>query len=106
MLTFIAGQGVELDADELSGARRRALLVLAAGGDPHRRLELDDRAVMVLADDLDTPTRRAQLAHGLDEMRPQTSGLRRLTETLEHLLGDEDLAWRAYAAALLAEELD
>jgi hypothetical protein len=106
MLAFIAGQRVELDADELSGARRRALLVLAAGGDPHRRLELDDRAVTALADDLDTPTRRAQLAHGLDELRPQTSSLPRLAATLERLLGDDDLAWCAYAAALLAEELD
>jgi hypothetical protein len=105
MLAYVAGQDVELDADELAGARRRALLVLAAGGDPHRRLELDDSAVAVLAGDLDGPSRRAQLAHGLNELRVQTAGFPRLAAALERLCADADLAWRTYAAALLAEEL-
>jgi len=105
MLAYVAGQDVELDADELAGARRRAMLLLASGGDPHRALELDCRAVTALADDVDTPSRRAQLTHGLEELRLQTFGLPRLAAALERLLGDADLAWRAYAAALLAEEL-
>jgi hypothetical protein len=61
--------------------------------------------VTALADDVDTPSRRVQLAHGLDELRAQTAGLPRLASTLERLLDNPDLAWRAYAAALLAEEL-
>jgi hypothetical protein len=105
MLAYVAGQDVELDIDELAGARRRAFLVLAAGGDPHRRLDLDDRAVTVLADDLDAPSRRTQLAHGLNELHVHTTGLPRFAAGLERLSGDADLAWRAYAAALLAEEL-
>jgi len=105
MLAYVAGQDVELEADELAGARRRAMLLLAAGGDPHRALELDCRAVTALADDVDTPSRRAQLAHGLEELRPEMSGLPRLAAALVRLLGNADLAWRAYAAALLAEEL-
>jgi len=105
MLAYVAGQDVELEADELAGARRRAMLLLAAGGDPHRALELDCRAVTALADDVDMPSRRAQLAHGLEELRPEMSGLPRLAAALVRLLGNADLAWRAYAAALLAEEL-
>src|SRR5581483_1249177 len=31
VLAYLAGQAVELDADELNGARRRALLLVAAG---------------------------------------------------------------------------
>ena len=45
MLAYLAGQAIELDAEELNGARRRALLLVAAGGDPHRELDVDDRAV-------------------------------------------------------------
>jgi hypothetical protein len=105
MLAYVAGQDVELDLDELAGARRRALLLLASGGDPHRELELDGRAVTALADDVDTPSRRAQLAHGLEELRARTAGLSRPAAALERLLANADLAWRAYAAALLAEEL-
>ena len=32
---------LSIDQGELNGARRRAMFVLAAGGDPHRELELD-----------------------------------------------------------------
>ena len=52
VLAYLAGQAVELDDEELNGARRRALLLVAAGGDPHRDLEVDDRAVKALAADL------------------------------------------------------
>jgi len=44
-LAWVAVQGVDLDAEELAAARRRALLVLASGGDPRRDLEPDSRAV-------------------------------------------------------------
>jgi len=81
------------------------MLLLAAGGDPHRELELDGRAVAAVANDVDTPSRRVQLAHGLEELRAQSAGLRLLAAALERLLGNPDLAWRAYAAALVAEDL-
>ena len=57
-LAYVAGQQVELDSDELNGALRRAILLLATGGDPQRELALDSRAVVALADELDAETRR------------------------------------------------
>ena len=36
VLAYLAGQEVELPDEELNGARRRAMLLVAAGGDPHR----------------------------------------------------------------------
>jgi hypothetical protein len=36
VLAYLAGAAVEIDESELNGARRRALLIVAAGGDPHR----------------------------------------------------------------------
>src|SRR5438093_12195624 len=66
---FLAARRVNLDEDELRGALRRALLLLATGGDPRRGLELDSRAVMALADDLDAPGPRAELAAALLDLR-------------------------------------
>ena len=57
LLCFIAGQSVELDEAERNAALRRAELLLAAGGDPRRPLELYGRAVTALADDLDDAAR-------------------------------------------------
>src|SRR5579884_3739632 len=62
VLAYLAGRAVDLDPGELNGARRRALLLVAAGGDPHRELEVDDRAVKALAADLYTDERRVQRA--------------------------------------------
>ena len=81
------------------------MLLLAAGGDPRRPLELDGRAVTALAAELDTPERRAALIRGLEELRADAAGLVQTEAALEALLGNADLAWRAYAAGLLGEEL-
>src|SRR5580765_478021 len=54
VLAYVAGVSVEIDASELNGARRRALLLVAAGGDPHRELDVDDRSVKAIAADLYT----------------------------------------------------
>src|SRR3978361_2073405 len=68
VLAYIAGQGVEIDEADLNGGRRRALLLVAAGGDPHRELDVDDRAVKALAIDLYTDERRAQLGRSVDAL--------------------------------------
>ena len=81
------------------------MLLLAAGGDPHRALELDGRAVTALAAELDGPERRTALARGLEAVRADAAGLPTVEAALDLLLGDADLAWRAYAAGLLGEEL-
>jgi hypothetical protein len=104
-LILVAGQGVELADDEVSGARRRAVQLLAAGGDPHRELDVDGRAVTALANDLDSPERRAALAHGLAALRSTVDGLPELSIRLARLEADDDLAWRWFACTLLAEEL-
>lgn len=105
MLCFFAGRGVAVDEAELNGAVRRAELLLAAGGDPHRPLDPFGRAVAALADDLDGPDRRAALRRGLEALRAEVAELRGARESLGLLLGDPDLAWRAYATSLLAEAL-
>jgi hypothetical protein len=84
---------------------RRAVLLLAAGGDPRRGLELDGRAVTALAAELDRPERRTGLARGLTALRAEAEGLPRTAAALDRLLGDAELAWRAFAAGVLGEEL-
>jgi len=105
MLALVARERVSLPEDQLRPALRRALLVLAAGGDPHRELELDGRGVTGFADDLDSPARRAELEGSLRALREQAEGLPRASFLLDALLEDADLAWRSLAVALLAEEL-
>jgi hypothetical protein len=105
MLCFLAGRAVEVGEDELNAAVRRAELLLAAGGDPRRRLDPFGRASTALADDLDTPERRAQLRVGLESLRGEVAGLRGARESLALLLSDADLAWKVYATSLLAEAL-
>ena len=106
LLAFVAGGQVEVPEDELRPARRRAMLVLAAGGDPHRELEIDSRAVLVLARDLDSPERRQALREGLSGLRTEAGGLRQVSRVLDELEADADVAWRAFACSLLAEELE
>ncbi len=105
VLAYVAGRSVELDPAELQGARRRALLLLAAGGDPRRELGVDDRAVKALAADLYDDDRRAQLGHAVDELVLRVRGLPRAREAALFLAGDVELAWRLFALGLLAEEL-
>jgi len=105
-LAFLAGAELELDEAELNASRRRALFLLAAGGDPRSGLDVDGRAVTTLADELDEPSRRAELARALEAFRPHAAGLTRVAGALDSLLADDRLAWRAFACALLADELD
>jgi hypothetical protein len=96
---------VELDHTRVHGARRRALLILAAGGDPLRELDVNGRAVRTLADELDAPERRAELRGALEDLRRAAANLPRVAAALDRLIADDDLAWRFLAAALLADEL-
>jgi hypothetical protein len=105
VLAYLAGQAIEIPAEELNSARRRALLLAAAGGDPHRELGVDDRAVKALATDLYSDERGAQLRQGLDEVVVRVRDLPVAREGALFLATDSDLAWRVYAMALLAEEL-
>jgi hypothetical protein len=105
VLASVAGRGVHVDADEAHGAARRALLLLSAGGDPERGLDLHGRAVTALADDLRTVDRQLALEEGVRQLRVQAAGLAHVSEALHALTDTPDVAWRAYAAGLLAEEL-
>jgi hypothetical protein len=105
MLALVARDSVDLEAGKLAAAIRRALLVLASGGDLHRELSLDDRAVTGLAADLDDPDRRAELEAALRALRATADELPESATALDSLLSDGDRAWRALAAALLADEL-
>jgi hypothetical protein len=105
-LCFLAGQRVEIDAGERSAALRRTELLLAAGGDPRRTPELDGRAVRALASDLDAPDRREALRSALEELADGVEELPGVSEALQALLADGDLAWHAFALGLLAERDD
>lgn len=105
LLCFLAGRSVTLDETELNAALRRSELLLAAGGDPLRRLELYGRAVTALARDLDDPALRAELAAGLAALTPKVEGLHGASEALRLLDRDDGLAWQCYAMALLAEAI-
>jgi hypothetical protein len=105
-LALVAGRNLVIDAAQLQPALRRSMLLLASGGDPHRELALDGRAVTALAAELDFPERRAEISRGLDALRAEATGLAGVSPALEELLLDASLAWRAYACALLADELE
>jgi hypothetical protein len=105
VLAYLAGQAVELDEGELNGARRRSLLLVAAGGDPHRELDVDDRAVKALAADLYTEERRDELARAIDALVLRVRDLAVARDAAIFLAGDVDLAWRLFMLALLAEEI-
>jgi hypothetical protein len=106
VLAYVAGQQVELPEAELREARRRALLLLAAGGDPRRELDVDQRAVKALAVELFTEERRARLGAAIDDLVLLARELPRVREAALYLAREVDLAWRLFALGLLAEELD
>ena len=103
VLCWLVRDDVPMDEAELNGARRRAMFVLAAGGDPHRDADLDSVAAERLADELDTPGRRTHLATALEEL--PADDLPAVTAAMESLRADPELAWRSFALSLLADEL-
>ena len=94
---YLAGLNVPIDEEERNAAVRRALLVFAAGGNVRRDPALEDAAVLELAADLDEPRRRSALGAALEQLDATPEVLR--------LRDDPELAWRAFACALLADAL-
>jgi hypothetical protein len=105
VLASVAGRDVHVAPAEARGAARRALVLLGAGGDPSRGLDLHGRAVTAMADDLRTVDRQLALEDGIRQLRVEASGLPHVSEAVHALAETPDVAWRAYAASLLAEEL-
>jgi hypothetical protein len=105
VLAAVAGEDVAVDEDEVHGASRRALYLLAAGGDPERGLDLNGRAVTALADELRTVDRQLALENGISELRAQAKGLPHVSEAVHALADAPDVAWRAFACSLLAVQL-
>jgi hypothetical protein len=102
-LAWLVAGSVPIEQEELNAARRRAMFVLAAGGDPHRELDLNSVAAERLAGELDAPERRRALAQALAEL--ETAGLPNVSAAVTALLAEPDLAWRSFGLALLADEL-
>ena len=71
--------------------------MFASGGDLHREPTLDDPAVLELARDVDSRDRRAALTVAIGRLEADP----RLVERLQ----DPELAWHAFACALLADAL-
>ena len=103
VLCWLVREDVAIAEAELNGARRRAMFVLAAGGDPHRDLGPESIAAERLAAELDTPERRRQLAGALGDLPAEE--LPSVTAAVESLRADPDLAWRCFALSLLADEI-
>jgi hypothetical protein len=102
-LAWLVRESVSFDESQLQAARRRAMLVLAAGGDPHRDLGLGSVAAERLAEELDTPERRHELDAALAAL--DTTGLDRVAAAVLALRADPETAWRTLALALLADEI-
>jgi hypothetical protein len=102
-LAWLVAGSVPIEEQDLKAARRRAMFVLAAGGDPHRELDLNSVAAERLAGELDAPERRRALAQALAEL--ETAGLPNVSAAVSALLAEPDLAWRSFGLALLADEL-
>jgi len=100
-LAWLAGQDVGLDEEEVRATLRRAQLLLAAGGDPRREVDLDSRAVASVAADLDDPVARGRFEDALSALATEAEGMASVASALAQLRAQPDLAWRCYAGALL-----
>src|SRR5439155_17276077 len=68
LLCWLVQEDVAIPEAEPNASRRRAMFVLAAGGDPHRELDLGSVAAERLATEIETPEPRAALAAALDAL--------------------------------------
>ncbi|MGZ8716207.1 MAG: hypothetical protein ACXWYO_03765, partial [Gaiellaceae bacterium] len=90
VLTWLVLGDIDIDETERKAALRRAMLVLAAGGDPHREIDHDSVAVARLADELDTPERRGSVAAALAGLAAEAAELTIVSEALGTLQGEPD----------------
>jgi hypothetical protein len=102
-LVWLVLDELPIPAEDLNATRRRAMFVLAAGGDPHRELDLNTVAAERLADELDSPDRRKALHTALSAL--DTDGLSAVAAGVSALLAEPELAWRCLGLAVLADEL-
>src|ERR1700688_1046383 len=70
VLVWLVAGNLGIAESDLNAARRRAMFVLAAGGDPHRELDHDSVAAERLAPEPDTPGRPPPLARALGRAPP------------------------------------
>ena len=106
VLATVGGRDVHVDDGR--GARCGPA---GAPAPQHRRrsrrgLDLHGRAVTSIADDLRTVDRQIALEEGVKQLRIQAEGLAHVSEALHALVDAPDVAWRAYAAGILAQELE
>lgn len=104
-LAYVAGQRIDWDEALVSAALRRALFVLAAGGDPRRELHVCDRAVGSLAHELATEVPADALERVLYELRDEAAHLLEVSDLIDRLAADAHLAWACLACGLLADEV-
>lgn len=104
-VAFAASLSLPLDEAALAGPLRRAMLLLAAGGDPHRSLNVDGRAVRALADDLEPLVGNNELAAAFAFVLARARGLPRIETAAADLATDPGRARGAVALALLGAEL-
>ncbi len=74
-VAFAVSLSLRLDEAALAGPLRRALLLLATGGDPHRTLDVDGRAVRALAGDLEALVGDDELAAAVAFVDTRARGL-------------------------------
>jgi hypothetical protein len=99
-LAYLAALELGLDESEVNAARRRALLLLAAGGDPHRPVDPEGRAARALAADLLGVA--PELEGAVSRLASDAAGLPSVETALEAVAGNAHV-W--LAVALLAEEV-
>lgn len=104
-LAYVAGQRIEWDEANVSAALRRAVFVLAAGGDPHRELHVGDKAVSCLAAELATEAPAGALGRVLSELHEEAADLPQASDLIDRLTADAQVAWACVACGLLADEV-
>ena len=104
-VAFGVSLSLPLDEAALAGPVRRALLLLATGGDPHRALDVDGRAVRALADELEALVGDDELAAAFGFVHARARGLPRIEAAAAGLAADPGRARSAVALALLGAEL-
>lgn len=105
VLGYAAAVELALDDSALAGPLRRTLLLVAAGGDPHRELDPTGRPVQALAEELRELVPDETLTCAYARVRAQARGLAVLDGVAAVLEADPGAGRTALALALLGGEL-